>query len=62
MSGPHGQARREGIEELESRLAAAARGGGAERVARQHAAGKLTARERVELLLDPSSSSRSMRW
>src|SRR5258708_36673263 len=41
--------------ELESRLAAAARGGGAERIARQHAAGKLTARERVELLLDPAS-------
>jgi propionyl-CoA carboxylase beta chain len=56
MSGPQGwKARREGIEELESRLAAAARGGGAERIARQHAAGKLTARERVELLLDPSS-------
>src|SRR6202521_6092681 len=42
-------------QELESRLAAAARGGGAERIARQHAAGKLTARERVELLLDPGS-------
>src|ERR1700724_2680159 len=41
--------------ELESRLAAAARGGGAERIARQHGAGKLTARERVELLLDPAS-------
>src|ERR1700720_4264436 len=43
------------IAELESRLAAAARGGGAERIARQHGAGKLTARERVELLLDPAS-------
>src|ERR1700688_3083005 len=41
--------------ELESRLAAAALGGGAERIARQHARGKLTARERVELLLDPGS-------
>src|SRR5216683_550814 len=30
-------------------------GGGAERVARQHKAGKLTARERVELLCDPGS-------
>jgi len=30
-------------------------GGGADRVAKQHAAGKLTARERVELLLDPGS-------
>src|SRR5688572_1366686 len=34
---------------------AALEGGGAERVARQHAAGKLTARERLELLLDPRS-------
>src|SRR5690242_6060943 len=30
-------------------------GGGAERVAKQHASGKLTARERVEHLLDPGS-------
>jgi propionyl-CoA carboxylase beta chain len=30
-------------------------GGGPERVARQHAAGKLTARERLDLLLDPGS-------
>ena len=34
---------------------AASRGGGAERVERQHAAGKLTARERLDLLLDPGS-------
>jgi propionyl-CoA carboxylase beta chain len=33
----------------------ARRGGGEERIERQHAAGKLTARERVELLLDPGS-------
>ncbi len=46
---------RSGIEELKSRLAAAARGGGEERMARQHAAGKMTARERVELLLDAGS-------
>jgi propionyl-CoA carboxylase beta chain len=31
------------------------RGGGEERIARQHKAGKLTARERLELLLDPGS-------
>ncbi|HEV8628681.1 MAG TPA: acyl-CoA carboxylase subunit beta [Thermoanaerobaculia bacterium] len=43
------------VGELERRLAAARQGGGAERVARQHEAGKLTARERVELLLDPES-------
>jgi propionyl-CoA carboxylase beta chain len=30
-------------------------GGGEERIARQHEAGKLTARERVDLLLDPGS-------
>jgi propionyl-CoA carboxylase beta chain len=41
--------------ELQDRLAAAAAGGGADRVAKQHAAGKLTARERVELLLDTGS-------
>jgi len=33
----------------------AERGGGEERVARQHEAGKLTARERIELFLDPGS-------
>ena len=30
-------------------------GGGAARVAKQHEAGKLTARERVDLLVDPGS-------
>src|ERR1700723_127094 len=30
-------------------------GGGALRIAKQHEAGKLTARERVDLLLDPGS-------
>jgi propionyl-CoA carboxylase beta chain len=50
-----GQVRTARIEELERRLAAAARGGGAPRIARQHQAGKLTARERIELLLDPAS-------
>src|SRR5262249_14158359 len=30
-------------------------GGGADRIERQHAAGKLTARERIDLLLDPGS-------
>jgi propionyl-CoA carboxylase beta chain len=34
---------------------AALEGGGRERVERQHAAGKLTARERLELLLDPGT-------
>jgi propionyl-CoA carboxylase beta chain len=37
---------------LRAKNLAAAEGGGAERVARQHADGKMTARERVEFLLD----------
>ncbi len=47
--------REERLADLENRLAASAAGGGAERVARQHKDGKLTARERVELLLDAGS-------
>jgi propionyl-CoA carboxylase beta chain len=35
--------------------AEAERGGGEERIARQHEAGKLTARERIQLFLDPGS-------
>lgn len=42
-------------EELSKRLQAAAQGGGDARIERQHAAGKLTARERTELLLDTGS-------
>jgi acetyl-CoA carboxylase carboxyltransferase component len=30
-------------------------GGGVERIGRQHARGKLTARERIDILLDPGS-------
>jgi propionyl-CoA carboxylase beta chain len=55
QSPPRRTARTAGLAELQGRLAAAAQGGGTERIARQHAAGKLTARERVELLLDPAS-------
>ncbi|HKX93078.1 MAG TPA: acyl-CoA carboxylase subunit beta, partial [Methylibium sp.] len=40
------------IEELEKRRAAARLGGGQKRIEAQHAKGKLTARERIELLLD----------
>ncbi|MEO8184779.1 MAG: acyl-CoA carboxylase subunit beta, partial [Deltaproteobacteria bacterium] len=40
---------------LEQLDAAALAAGGVERVSRQHAAGKLTARERLEVLLDPGS-------
>jgi propionyl-CoA carboxylase beta chain len=43
------------MKELEKREELAEAGGGKERVAKQHSAGKLTARERVELLLDPGS-------
>ena len=43
------------MSELERRLSAARAGGGPARVERQHSAGKLTARERLELLLDPGS-------
>ena len=49
------QALTERIEELKRRLAAAELGGGRERIEKQHAAGKLTARERIELLLDAGS-------
>jgi propionyl-CoA carboxylase beta chain len=47
--------RAERVEELQNRLKAAEEGGGEERVRKQHEAGKLTARERVHLLLDPGS-------
>ena len=45
----------EPIQRLESMEAEAALGGGAERIEKQHAAGKLTARERIDALLDPGS-------
>ena len=48
-------ARTQAIEELRGRLAAAERGGGEDRIRKQHEAGKLTARERIELLLDAGS-------
>ena len=43
------------LEELRRRHAAAEQGGGAERRARQHKEGKLSARERIDLLLDEGS-------
>ncbi|MBI3015691.1 MAG: acyl-CoA carboxylase subunit beta [Candidatus Tectomicrobia bacterium] len=45
----------DGLEELRRRNAEAEQGGGPERIARQHEAGKLTARERLNLLLDEGS-------
>src|ERR1700761_170935 len=43
------------LEELERRRALARAGGGDRRIASQHAKGKLTARERIDLLLDEGS-------
>ena len=43
------------LSELEDRRAAAKLGGGQKRIDAQHKRGKLTARERLELLLDPGS-------
>ncbi|PWB79533.1 MAG: methylmalonyl-CoA carboxyltransferase, partial [Candidatus Methylomirabilota bacterium] len=43
------------LEELRWRRETAMQGGGQERVDRHHQAGKLTARERIDLLLDPGS-------
>ncbi len=43
------------LSELETRREAARMGGGARRIEAQHARGKLTARERIELLLDEGS-------
>jgi propionyl-CoA carboxylase beta chain len=43
------------LQRLEKKRAAARAGGGEKRIAAQHAKGKLTARERIEALLDPGS-------
>ncbi len=43
------------LKELSKRLEESRNAGGQERIDKQHKAGKLTARERVELLLDPGS-------
>jgi len=43
------------LEQLEGRRAEARLGGGEKRIASQHAKGKLTARERIDLLLDQGS-------
>ena len=45
----------EKLEDLRRRQEEAASGGGPEAIARQHARGKKTARERIDLLLDPGS-------
>jgi acetyl-CoA carboxylase carboxyltransferase component len=43
------------LDELQARIALAHQMGGEERVARQHAGGRLTVRERIERMLDPGS-------
>jgi acyl-CoA carboxylase subunit beta len=43
------------LEEIDAELAKALAGGGPKYVERQHGRGKLTARERIELLVDPDS-------
>ena len=47
--------RQQQLDRLADMEARARAGGGADRVAKQHAAGKMTARERVEALLDPGT-------
>ncbi len=46
---------KENLDELERRNQAALLGGGADRIKRRQAEGRLTARERLDLLLDPGS-------
>ena len=41
------------VRQLEAKRAAAEMGGGQKRIDSQHKKGKLTARERIDLLLDP---------
>ncbi len=43
------------LDTLEARRAGAKLGGGEKRIESQHSKGKLTARERIELLLDKGS-------
>src|SRR5919204_1917755 len=52
---PRAMTMRERLELLERRRAEAELGGGAQRLAAQHAKGKLSARERLDVLLDDGS-------
>lgn len=54
-SGPSSEKPAPHIQRLDELNAKALVGGGPERIKKQHEAGKLTARERIELLLDPGS-------
>ena len=55
VSGGSVMTTRRRFEEMDRRRAALQAGGGAEKIASQHAKGKLTARERLALLYDPES-------
>ena len=46
---------REKLEQLQRKRAESEQGGGADRIATQHQKGKMTARERLDVLLDPGS-------
>lgn len=56
-SKPHGRdSRSEGpLEQLEAMRKQSKLGGGEDRIEKQHAAGKMTARERIEFLVDPDT-------
>lgn len=56
MSTPRREAMLEKLADLDAQHAVAVAGGGQKYVDRHHARGKLTARERIELLLDPGSA------
>jgi acetyl-CoA carboxylase carboxyltransferase component len=43
------------VEDLHGRREKAKLGGGEEKIAKQHGRGKLTARERIDLLVDPGT-------
>ena len=45
----------EALKELDGRREKALLGGGQSKIDKQHAVGKLTARERIEILLDPGT-------
>ena len=55
MTEPSDSSAKSKTEDLEARLAESRVGGGQDRIDRQHSSGKLTAHERIELLLDPGS-------
>ena len=50
------------VQDLRRRKSQAAGGGGQARVSAQHAKGKMTARERIEALLDDGSFMESIHW